>query len=87
MIAGERSELEHKLAARVIDTLLREDYAGLSRRIRMHDGGPVLDLSAAHRGPSVHSRTSVHGSTALVLPLERDGFFADFRIRVPATMD
>ena len=87
MIAGERSELEHKLAARVIDTLLREDYAGLSRRIRMHDGGPVLDLSAAHRGPSVHSSTSVHGSTALVLPLERDGFFADFRIRVPATMD
>jgi siderophore synthetase component len=72
VIADERSGAERELAARVIDTLLREDYAGLSRRLRLRDGTPVLDLPAEHgAGP--------------VLPLERDGFLADFRIpRLPA---
>jgi siderophore synthetase component len=54
---------EHELAVAVIGTLLREDYGGLSRRVRQTPDGPVLDLPA---GP--------------VLPLEPDGFLADFRI-------
>jgi siderophore synthetase component len=60
---------ERELAARVIDTLLREDYGGLSHRVRADSGGPVLDLPAGDGGPRP------------VLPLERDGFLADFRIR------
>ena len=72
MIAGEWSGLERKLAVRVIDTLLREDYAGLSRRIRLHRGGQVLDLPSAQ------------GGAGLVLPLEHDGFLADLKIRKEA---
>jgi siderophore synthetase component len=75
MIAGEHPGPERELAVRVIDTLLREDYASLSRRIRLHHGRPVLDLPA------------VPGGAGLVLPLERDGFLADFRIRAPALSD
>ena len=81
MIACELSGVEHKLAVRVIDTLLREDYAGLSRRIRHRHDGPVLDLPAVHRDPSVS------GGEALVLPLESDGFLTDFRIRASATLE
>ncbi len=40
--ACELSGVEHELAARVIDTLLREDYAGLSRRVRTATTGRVL---------------------------------------------
>jgi siderophore synthetase component len=69
VIADERSGAEHELAARVIDTLLREDYASLSRRLRRHDGRQVLDLPANQ------------GATGLTLPLEDDGFLADYRIR------
>jgi siderophore synthetase component len=60
---------ERELAARVIDTLLREDYGGLSSRMRTGADGPVLDLPAGD------------GGAGPVLPLERDGFLADFRIR------
>jgi len=69
VIGGERPGAEHELAARVIDTLLREDYAGLSRRTRMLDGEPVVELPAED------------GGAGPVLPLERDGFLADFRLR------
>jgi siderophore synthetase component len=67
--ADERSGAERELAARVIDTLLREDYAGLSKHLRWQDGTPVLDLPADR------------GAAGTVLPLERDGFLTDFRIR------
>ena len=60
---------ERELAARVIDSLLREDYGGLSRRVRADPDGPVLDLPAGD------------GAAGPVLPLERDGFLADFRVR------
>jgi len=73
--AGERSGIEHQLTVRVIDTLLREDYAGLSRRVRLDHDRPVLDLPA------------VRGGAGLVLPLERDGFIADFKIREPGAAD
>jgi siderophore synthetase component len=59
---------ERVLAARIIDTLLREDYGGLSRRVRRHPGGVVLDLPTDRDGP------------ARALALERDGFLADFRL-------
>jgi hypothetical protein len=65
--AGDATERE--LAARVIDTLLREDYGGLSHRVRADSGGPVLDLPASD------------GGSGPALPLERDGFLADFRVR------
>jgi siderophore synthetase component len=58
---------EHELAAAVIGTLLREDYGGLSRRVRRAPGGPVLDLP----GP---------GGLPRVVPLDPDGFLADFRV-------
>ena len=60
---------ERLLASRIIDTLLREGYGGLSGRVRCHDGSAVLDLPVSGGGP---------GRT---LPLERDGFLADFRLR------
>jgi siderophore synthetase component len=60
---------ERELAARVIDTLLREDYGGLSKRVRLEADGPVLDLPAGD------------GGAGPVLPLDRDGFLADLRIR------
>ena len=71
MIAGRElaARTEHELAARVIDTLLREDYAGLSLRVRLRARGTVaLHLPAGH------------GGAGLVLPLERGGFLADLRI-------
>jgi siderophore synthetase component len=61
---------EHELAARIIDTLLREDYGGLASRVRLADDGPALDLPAGRNGRAGRS-----------LPLERDGFLADLRIR------
>ena len=68
MTGGTVPDAEHELAARVIDALLREDYAGLARRVRTRHGEPVLDLPAT-------------GQPGLTLPLEPDGFLADFRIR------
>lgn len=59
---------EHGLAAAVIGTLLRENYAGLSRRVRHGAGGPVLELPGS----------------GLELPLEADGFLADFQIAAAA---
>jgi siderophore synthetase component len=73
---------EHELAAAVISTLLREDYAGLSRWVRPASsadrsqpagpacGHPVLRLPA--------------GQACLDVPLEPDGFLADLRVRRPA---
>ena len=63
---------ERELAARMVDTLLREDYGGLSSRLRTALDEPVLELPAGD-------------GTALLLPLERDGFLADFRVRRPST--
>lgn len=63
------SAVEWELAARVIDTLLREDYGGLSGRLRPGPRGPVLEFPA-DRGGAVRP-----------LPLEPDGFLADFRVR------
>ena len=71
MIANAPSGAEHELAARVIDTLLREDYANLSERVRVRNGSPVLSLPAGD------------GRDCLVLPLEHDGFLGDFRVRRP----
>ena len=72
MTAGHElaARTEQELAARVIDTLLREDYADLSQRVRLlRQGNPALQLPAGH------------GGAGLVLPLERDGFLADLRVR------
>ena len=66
---AEGSAAEWELAARVIDTLLREDYGGLSSRMRLDVGGPVLELPTDG------------GGTGRLLPLEPDGFLADFRVR------
>jgi hypothetical protein len=66
---NEDSYPERAVASRVVDTLLREGYGGLSGRVRCHDGSAVLDLPVSGGGP---------GRT---LPLERDGFLADFRLR------
>jgi hypothetical protein len=66
--ANEEPYSERVLASRIIDTLLREDYGGLSGRVRCHDGSAVLDLPAGRHG---------RGRT---LPLERDGFLTDFRL-------
>ena len=65
--ASRATDAERVLATRVIDTLLREDYGGLSRRVRCRDGAAVLDLPG-------------RGGRDLALPLERDGFLADFRL-------
>jgi siderophore synthetase component len=59
---------ERVLASRIIDTLLREGYGGLPGRVRRQGGGAVLHLPAGRGG---------RGRT---LPLERDGFLADFRL-------
>jgi siderophore synthetase component len=59
---------ERIVASRVVDTLLREGYAGLSGRVRCHDGRAVLDLPGGR------------GGRERALPLERDGFLADFRL-------
>jgi siderophore synthetase component len=75
----EADAAEHELAARIIDTLLREDYARLSGRVRRTQRGPELDLPAGD------------GRTGLMLPLERDGFLTDLRVRrlpgPPLTLD
>jgi hypothetical protein len=63
----EESYPERVVASRVVDTLLRERYGGLSWRVRCHDGSAVLDLPG-------------HGGRGRTLPLERDGFLADFRL-------
>lgn len=55
---------EHDLAAAVVGTLLRENYAGLSGQVRQRAGLPVLALPGS----------------GLELPLEADGFLADFRV-------
>jgi siderophore synthetase component len=55
------------LATRIIDTLLREDYGGLSGRVRCRDGIAVLDLPG-------------RGGRDRALRLERDGFLADLRL-------
>jgi siderophore synthetase component len=74
----EDSHPERAVASRVVDTLLREGYAGLSGRVRWHNGGAVLDLPGGSGGRS------------RALPLERDGFLADLRLlrtaaNLPAT--
>ena len=70
MTAAGPGRLEHELAVRVVDTLLREDYASLSQRVRLDQGGQHALSLPANRG-----------GTCLVVPLERDGFLADFRVR------
>ena len=57
--------VEHELSVRVLDTLLREDYANLRRHIRDRSAGHCLDL---HCGPGLH------------VPLEPGGFLADLRV-------
>jgi len=64
----EATHPERIVASRVVDTLLRERYGGLSWRLRCHDGSAVLDLPGGK------------GGRARTLPLERDGFLADFRL-------
>jgi len=66
-------EAERVLASRIVDTLLREDYGGLSARIRRRDGGAVLDLPAGRGTPA-------RGVPGRALPLEPDGFLADLRL-------
>jgi hypothetical protein len=66
-------EAERVLASRIIDTLLREDYGGLSARVRRRDGGAVLDLPAGRGAPA-------RGAPGRALPLEPDGFLADLRL-------
>jgi siderophore synthetase component len=72
-----RDPAEEVLAARVVSTLLREDYGGLSRRVRRDGTRLTLALPAAGHGP------------ARRLPLERDGFLADYRVAAgtPLTLD
>jgi hypothetical protein len=65
------AEAEHELAARIIDTLLREDYGALASRVRLAADGPALDLPA---GPG-------DGHATREVPLERDGFLADLRVQ------
>jgi siderophore synthetase component len=61
---------EHDLAADVLDALLRENVAGLSRRVdRPGPSGPVLRLP---------------GHPAF--PLEPDGFLADLKLRRPVPL-
>jgi siderophore synthetase component len=66
--ANSDSQAERVLAARIFDTLLREGYGGLAGRVRQLGGSTVLDLPAGRTG---------RGRT---LPLEHDGFLADFRL-------
>ena len=60
-----RAGIEHDLSVRVLDALLREDYANLRCHVRNHADGPYLDLPC---GPRVH------------VPLEPCGFLADLRV-------
>jgi hypothetical protein len=75
MIAREPPGAEHELAARVIETLLRENYADLKRRVLVHRGSPALSLPRDH------------GKPGLMVPLERDGFLGDLRVRRPRQGD
>jgi len=50
-VIGTALDTEAELAAAVIDTLLREDYAGLSRQVRATAGGPVLELPGGRALP------------------------------------
>jgi len=59
----------NEFSLRGSSTLLREDHGGLSGRVRCRDGGAVLDLPGGS------------GGRGRVLPLERDGFLADLRLR------
>jgi len=63
---GDRAT-EAELAVSVMDCLLRENYAGLSRWVHSTESGPVLELP---------------GGRDLVL-LRADGFLADLRIAWP----
>ena len=69
---------EYELAAAVIDTLLRENYGGLARRVRrvrrVRPGPAGLALRLPGRP----------GQPSIAVPLEPDGFLADLRIRRPA---
>jgi siderophore synthetase component len=59
---------ERALAARVVSALLREDYGGLAGCVTRDGAGVALRLPVADDGPGI------------VLPLEPDGFLADFRV-------
>lgn len=65
----ETSKIEHELAVRVIDTLLRENYAELWDRVSAGRESQVLTLPAGR------------DKGWLMVPLERDGFLSDFRVR------
>ena len=69
---GTVPDAEHELAARVIDALLREDYAGLARRVRTRHGEPVLDLPAT-------------GQPGLTLPLEPDASVVSLSLTLGAS--
>ena len=60
-----QADVEHELSVRVLDTLLREDYANLRRHIRDRAAGHCLEL---YCGPGLH------------VPLEPGGFLADLRV-------
>jgi len=71
-----RDPAEAALAARVVSALLREDYGGLKGRVRLDCTRITLCLPAP-------------GGNGPVLPLERDGFLADYRVAAgtPITLD
>jgi IucA / IucC family/Ferric iron reductase FhuF-like transporter len=74
LLVDRDAAIEAELAAAVVDTLLREDYAGLAGRVRatgVSGSGTVLDWPG---GP--------------VLPLRPDGFLADFAVsrQAPLTL-
>ncbi len=59
------ADAEHELSVRVLDTLLRENYANLCDYVRYQAGIPYLRFA---RGPGLH------------VPLERGSFLADLRV-------
>jgi siderophore synthetase component len=67
---------EHDLAGRVVSALLREDYGRLANHVRLSGTRVLLFLPGAD-GPGPE------------LPLERDGFLADYRVAAgaPVTLD
>jgi hypothetical protein len=74
LLVDRDAAIEAELAAAVIGTLLREDYAGLARRVRATADGPVLDWP----GPGWPGGP--------VLRLRPDGFLADFAVSGPAPL-
>ncbi len=62
---GRQAGPEHELAVRVLDTLLREDYANLGRHIKGRAGGHRLELRCG---------------AGLRVPLEPGAFLADLRV-------